>query len=252
MASFSSVLACAIAFRVTPSKLKVTAMQRREVLTNAAALSLLPQSVRANTATAALTAPRFSIAPRVTPLPPLGALSRFEDELVSPKGSRNPSIGVRFDFPSQWAPLDRMGGGITYVDSSTGLKAYVLRAPLPGTSLEATPKAWFGDVIFSPEGTIARSGTNIDEYKVSSSKLIAPADDGAAAARRRLLLKYTVITPANQRAVDRRALVDAYEVNGVAYMLMASATASKWEGGERSEKERCERVVDSFFIGSAG
>lgn len=69
-----------------------------------------------------------------------------------------------------------------------------------------------------------------------------------------------------------RAVVDVYEVDGVAYvgvadpnptpalllhpgmkygtsarqMLMASATGPKWEGGE---KDRCERTADSFFIG---
>ena len=68
---------------------------------------------------------------------------------------------------------------------------------------------------------------------------------GAAASRRRFALKYTVITPANQRATDRFAFLDAYEFEGVAYMLFTSAGATKWEGGE---KERCERIADSFVI----
>ena len=55
-----------------------------------------------------------------------------------------------------------------------------------------------------------------------------------------------MITPANQRATDRFAYVDAYEVEGTAYMLLASAGATKWEGGE---KDRCERIAESFFIG---
>ena len=40
---------------------------------------------------------------------------------------------------------------------------------------------------------------------------------------------------------------DAYELDGVAYMLLASAGATKWEG---SEKERCEKITNSFFIGA--
>ena len=78
-----------------------------------------------------------------------------------------------------------------------------------------------------------------------SKATVIDAPEGAASARRRIALKYTVITPANQRAVDRRAFVDAYEIDGQAYMLLVSATSSKWEGGE---KDRCERAVDSFFI----
>jgi hypothetical protein len=40
---------------------------------------------------------------------------------------------------------------------------------------------------------------------------------GAAPSRRRVGLKYTVVT-GNQKTVDRRAVVDAYEVGGVAFM----------------------------------
>ena len=39
---------------------------------------------------------------------------------------------------------------------------------------------------------------------------------------------------------------DAYELGGVVYMLVASATETKWEG---SEKERCERTADLGFSG---
>ena len=82
-------------------------------------------------------------------------------------------------------------------------------------------------------------GATLDEYKVSKSTMISDN-------RRRLALKYAVITPANQRTVERRAIADVYEVDGQAYVLLASATSSKWEG---TEKERCEKVVDSFVVG---
>ena len=125
----------------------------------------------------------------------------------------------------------------------------MLQAPLPeGSDLATVPKAWFGQAIFDPEGAIVRGGSTIDEFKVASSTVGGAPEGAAGPSRRRLLLKYSVVTPANQRLVDRRAVVDAYEVEGVAYMLVASATGSKWEG---SEKERCERTADSFRIATA-
>jgi len=200
----------------------------------------------ADAAQPAVSAQRFSIEPRKTPLPPLGALVRYEDQLSTPKGSKLLSVRVSFDFPTQWTQLDR-SSGITYVDGATGLKTYILKAALPeGSTLATVPKAWFGDAIFDPQGTIARSGTAIEEYKVTSSKVTEAPEDAAGPSRRRLGLKYAVVTPANQRTVERRAVVDTYEVDGIAYMLMASATGTKWES---SEKERCERTADSFFIG---
>lgn len=194
----------------------------------------------------AVSSKRFSIAPVITALPPLGALSRYEDELFTAKGSKASSIRVSFEFPTQWSQIDKALGGILYVDGSTGLKTYVLQAPLPeGSSLTTVPKAWFGQSIFDPDGSIARGGTSIDEYKVASSSTSDAPEGTAGPSRRRLLLKYAVVTPANQRVVERRAVVDAYEVEGVAYMLVASATGTKWEA---SEKERCERTADSFRI----
>ena len=195
----------------------------------------------------AVSAKRFSSEATITPLPPLGALSRYEDELFTAKGSKATSIRISFEFPTQWSQINKALGGIVYVDGSTGLKTYVLQAPLPeGSDLATVPKAWFGQSIFDPEGSIVKGGSSIDEFKVASSKVGDAPENTAGGTRRRLLLKYAVITPANQRLTDRRAFVDAYEVEGVAYMLVASATGSKWEG---SEKERCERTADSFRIG---
>lgn len=153
---------------------------------------------------------------------------------------------MSFEFPSLWTQLDRALGGIQYVDGALGDKLYVLSVPLPeGSTLETVPKAFFGDAIFNAQGTIVKGGTGIDEYKVTSSKLIDAPENAVSTTRRRLALKYTTVT-GNQLLVERRALVDAYEVAGTAYMIMLSATATKWEA---SEKVRCERVADSFFIG---
>lgn len=207
---------------------------------------LLPApAARAEDAGAAIFAQRFSVAGSITSLPPIGQYSRYEDQLSTPKGSKAVSLTCRFDFPQQFQQIGRALGGIQFVDGNSGLKVYVLRAPLPGTPLEETPKKWLGESVFSQTGQLAREGVEIDAFKVTSAKMI-DAPDGAAAARRRFGLKYTVITPANQRATDRFAFADVYEVEGVAYILLASAGATKWEGGE---KERCERIVDSFVVG---
>jgi hypothetical protein len=191
-----SVLTTAAALNVVPRPLT-----RRAAITSAAAASL---GVRAATAQVpAVSAQRFSIEPRITPLPPFNALSRYEDQLNTPKGSKRISVRVSFEFPSQWTSLDR-ANGITFVDGATGLKMYVLKAALPeGTTLTTVPKKWFGDAIFDPAGAIARSGTAIEEYKVSSSAVNDAAEDAAGPSRRRLGLKYSVVTPANQRVVDR-------------------------------------------------
>lgn len=192
---------------------------------------------------AAIFAQRFSIAGNISPLPPLGQYSRYEDQLSTPKGSSALSLTVRFDFPQQLAQLGRSLGGIQFVDGNTGLKIYVLKAPLPA-ALTDVPKKWIGDSLFSPDGTIAKEGVEIDAFKVTSA-VDEDAPEGATSKRRRFQLKYTVITPANQRATDRRGFADVYEVDGVAYILFASGGATKWEGGE---KDRCERVANSFYI----
>ena len=233
-------------------------LSRRDALASScAALLATRQRQPVFAADAAVSVKRFSVEPKITTLMltddgsggvKIGGLgnlgySRFEDQLSTPKGSKAISVNTQFAYPSQFARLPPLQS-ITLVDGNSGLKVYVLEVKLPGTTLAETPKAWFGEAIFSPDGAIAKGGTSIDDYKVSSAKMI-DAPEGAAGARKRLALKYTVITPANQRAVDRRAFADVYEFDGVAYILLASGTSSKWEGGE---KERCEKIAESFVI----
>jgi hypothetical protein len=220
--------------------------RRHAISSTAAAAALAFHPELASAAAAAVSAQRFSLEPRITAL--MGGLgeigySRFEDQLSTPKGTKAPAVSVSFDFPSQLTRLPPLGT-ITLVDGNSGLKVYVLVAKLPdGTTLSETPKAWFGDAIFNADGAISAS---IDDFKVSSAKMIE-APEGAASARRRLSLKYAVVTPANQRTVDRRALCDVYELDGVAYMLLASGSSSKWDG---AEAERCRKMADSFVIRS--
>jgi len=225
------------------------ALDRRTALTLVAATLLTdaPASIAVDGVPPSLFAQRASFEGQISSLPPLGQYSRYSDELFTPKGSTSVQLRMSFDFPAQLTQIGRALGGIQFVDGNTGLKIYVLRARLPeGTSLADTPKKWFGDSIFSPEGQIAREGVDIETYKVSKS-MDAESPEGAVKARRRLQLKYTVITPANQRATDRAAFVDIYESDGFAYMLLASGGSTKWEGGE---KERCEKIAESFFVGA--
>ena len=157
------------------------------------------------------------------------------------------------EFPSDWLELDRLLGGLEYVDQRNGDKWYILRADLPPeTTLETVPKKWFGESIFDPQGSIAK-GNTIEDYKVSSSQLsnvvgACPPGGGAACQypRRRLGVKYATVT-GNGLRVERRALVDAYEVDGVAYMLMVTQNAVKFEAKGR-ERETVDSIADSFRL----
>ena len=199
-----------------------------------------------------------TVALRTTNLPPflrktnLGTTVRLEDQLLAPESSKFRSISVSVEFPSDWLQLDRLLGGLEYVDQRNGDKWYILRSELPSeTTLETVPKKWFGESIFDAQGSFAK-GNTIEDYKVSSSQLssiVGACQQGGGACqypRRRLGVKYATVT-GNGLRVERRALVDAYEVDGVAYMLMVTQNAVKFEGKGR-ERETVEAIVDSFRL----
>ena len=100
-------------------------LPRRAVLAGAGAAAFLGQTAPASAVTATAVK-RFSMYdPKITPLPPFGALSLLEDELFTPKGAdskRGVGVKVRFEFPSPWTQLDRALGGIVYVDGALGDK----------------------------------------------------------------------------------------------------------------------------------
>lgn len=135
--------------------------------------------------------------------------------------------------------LDKLGGGIQYVDQRSGDKLYVLHATLPnnGQDLQSVNKQWFADVILSPNGDIVRSGVVAEGGRISRSQMIvdcgtttitsspaAKVEDGAPAlslslsdattcmTRRRLTLKYDTVTGSGVQSVERRGLVEAYQV----------------------------------------
>ena len=213
--------------------------------------STVPQQVPKGVATLAL---------RTTNVPPLlrkinlGTTVRLTDQLQAPSTSKFKSLSIAVEFPSDWLELDRLLGGLEYVDQRNGDKWYILRSDLPSeTTLETVPKAWFGESIFDSKGSIAQ-GNTIEDYKVSSSQLSSvvgacpPGSAGAACQypRRRLNVKYATVT-GNGLRVERRALVDAYEVDGVAYMLMVTQNAVKFEAKGR-ERETVDAIAESFRL----
>ena len=199
-----------------------------------------------------------TLALRTTNVPPflrktnLGTTVRLEDQLQAPPASKFRTVSVSVEFPSDWLELDRVLGGLEYVDQRNGDKWYILRADLPSeTTLETVPKQWFGESIFDPQGSIAK-GNTIEDYKVSSSQLssvVGACPQGSGACqypRRRLGVKYATVT-GNGLRVERRALVDAYDVDGTAYMLMVTQNAVKFEAKGR-ERETVDSIVDSFRL----
>jgi hypothetical protein len=175
----------------------------------------------------------------------------YQDALaLVTKSSSQPSgrkgyVKVVFEFPSDWLQLDRALGGIQYVDQRNGDKLIVLKAPIPdGESLVTVPKQWFANTVFDPKGAIvASAGIEVDDYKASKSTLL---NDGSMSTspHRRVLLKYETITP-NGLRTERRGIVDAYEINNVAYMMFTGSNAVKFDKGG-PERDTVERIVDSF------
>jgi len=127
-----------------------------------------PPTVPAGVATSVT---RTSTAPPFLRRAQLGTMSRLEDTLQAPSGSKLRTLSVSFEFPSDWLQLDRVLGGVEFVDQRNGDKLYVLRAELPeGKTLETVEKGWFGEAIFDPRGTIAK-GLEIDGYRMVDSRV---------------------------------------------------------------------------------
>lgn len=199
-----------------------------------------------------------ALPPSLTNLPPLktGLFVRFGEQLLySDNGSRTPGKDVfaSFDFPSDWLQLDRIMGGVQYVDQRNGDKLYVLKVPMPDGvgQLKDVPKDYFGNAIFSPNGELVRTGNTVEEYKVLSSQMLSNPEEGGGSssrdpARRRLKVKYTTVT-GNNFAVERKGLVDAYEVEGMIYMLMTGSNAVLFDKKGR-ERDTVEYIVDSFRV----
>lgn len=182
---------------------------------------------------------------------PLGTIYRYSDQIAAPAGSKRRSLSLEFEFPSDWLQLDKNNGGIQYVDQRNGDKLYVFRATLPeGSSLATLPKATIGDLIFDLKGSYVKTGQTVEEYKVINSEIITQCDVDkgiVCATRRRFKMKFATVT-GNGLRVERRSLVDAYEMdNNTIYMMMTSTNAVKFEKGG-PERETAENIAASFRI----
>ena len=197
-----------------------------------------------------------ALPPSLTNLPPskLGIFVRFGEALLySDDAARTPGKDVfaTFEYPADWLQLDRIMGGVQFVDQRNGDKVYVLKVKLPPgvDRLDDVPKAYFGDAIFNPKGDLVRTGNNVEDYKVLSGKMITEgSEEGAEKGipRRRLRVRYTTVT-GNNFSVERKAIVDAYEVGGMVYMLMTGSNAVVYEKKGR-ERDTVEYIAESFRV----
>lgn len=110
------------------------------------------------------------------------------------------------------------------MDQRNGDKLYVLKATLPeDTDLKTVAKSWFADVILSPAGDVARSGVVAEGGRISRSQMIADcaAEDAPnpCIGRRRLVLKYDTITGIGVQSVERRGLIDSYQIANDVYTI---------------------------------
>lgn len=171
----------------------------------------------------------------------------------APKNYGRSTLPIRFGFPTDWLAIDKLGGGIQYVDQRNGNKLYVLRASLPeGSNLKTVNKSWFSDAVLSPDGDVVRSGITVEGGRTSFSRMISDctAEDAPTPCtyRRRLTIKYDTVTGSGVQTVERRGLVDAWQVNDEAYLMLATATAVKFDK-KGMERDTLEAIVDSFMVG---
>jgi hypothetical protein len=221
--------------------------------------------------------------PSLRPLGLTKLLTQYEGYVVAPtSGYPKSTIPIAFNYPSDWLQLDKLGGGIQYVDQRNGDKLYVLHATLPtdnddGTQeevdLQNVNKQWFANVILHPAGDVVRSGIVAEGGRISRSQMIVDCDssstaqvkvgDGGAAKsdettttttcipRRRLILKYDTVTGSGVQTVERRGLIEAYQVGPRdVYMILTTSNAVKFEqkGGSK-ERETVDNIVSSFKVG---
>jgi hypothetical protein len=206
-----------------------------------------------NHQTAAVYAYRSGGLPSLRPIGLAKLTTRYEGYVEAPKGNKS-QIPISFEFPSDWLQLDKLGGGIQYVDQRNGDKLYVLKATLPAdTDLKTVSKSWFADVILSPEGDVARSGVVAEGGKISRSQMTVDctAEDAPSPCigRRRMILKYDTVTGSGVQTVERRGLIDAYQIDNDVYMMVTSSNAIKFEQKGSRERQTVENICQTFKVG---
>lgn len=215
-----------------------------------------PSAVAEDSEAAAIYAYRSGGLPSLRPIGLTKLTTRYEGYVEAPKGyEKSSGIPISFEFPSDWLQLDKFGG-IQYVDQRNGDKLYVLKATLPAdTDLKTVPKSWFADVILSPQGDVARFGVVAEGGRISRSQMTidCSAEDAPknCIGRRRMILKYDTVTGSGVQTVERRGLIDAYQIQNDVYMMVTSSNAVKFEQKGSRERETVENICQSFKIGPA-
>merc|ERR1712021_313805 len=108
-------------------------------------------------------------------------------------------------------------------------------------------KSIIGDLIFDQQGSVVKTGQTVEDYKVVNGQTIVECPDGSCATRRRFKIKYATVT-GNGLRVERRGLVDAYQVENEIYILTTSSNAVKFEQKESQERATVENIVASFTL----
>lgn len=213
-----------------------------------------PRAFAEDNQAAAVYAYRSGGLPSLRPIGLAKLTTRYEGYVEAPKGNAKSQIPISFEFPSDWLQLDKLGGGIQYVDQRNGDKLYVLKATLPAdTDLKTVSKSWFADVILSPEGDVARSGVVAEGGRISRSQMTVDctAEDAPrpCIGRRRMILKYDTVTGSGVQTVERRGLIDAYQIDNDVYMMVTSSNAIKFEQKGSRERETVENICETFKVG---
>jgi hypothetical protein len=120
-------------------------------------------------------------------------------------------------------------------------------------------KQWFADVVLSPAGDVARSGVVAEGGRISRSQMIVDCDSSSGedatptpstcVPRRRLVLKYDTVTGSGVQTVERRGLIESYQVGNDVYMMLTTSNAVKFEQKGSKERETVDNIVSSFRIG---
>ena len=148
-----------------------------------------------------------------------------------------------------WLQLDCANNGVQYVDQCSGNKVYVLKAPLPpNTDLTMVTESFFDNSMFDAHSNIVRFGTNVGAHQTTQSH-VTHDDTMGAYLYRRLQLNYETLAGNGVQTIERRGLIDAYEIDGYAYMMLASGNAVKFEKKDSPERATIDMIVDSFLLG---
>ena len=104
-----------------------------------------------------------------------------------------------------------------------------------GIDLKSMGRQWFADVLLSLAGGVVCSGVVAEGGRISRSQMIVDCDTSgegvppgpSCAPRCRLVLKYDTVTGSGVQTVERRGLIESYQVGNNAYMMLTTSNTGK-------------------------